>query len=205
MKSLSNSLSLIIPLLALLALVAVTQGGNTWRSSRAVASTPATAALSGAATVRVQAPSDPLVAGDLFTVTLGMQGLSAPLSAFQFDLTYDPTVLTLRFAEEGPLLSATGRMVVCPTAAIASGTLRLACASTGAKAGPTGDGILAVLTFEAVQAGDSDLTLSDLQLADDNRPPSTLSANAESSQVSIESSLPTPTPNSSIYLPAVFR
>jgi hypothetical protein len=141
------------------------------------------AATQGAALVTVLPPAGPVEVGALFTVTIAASLVDSPLSAFQFDLVYNPAVLAFRFAEEGPFLGAAGREVVCPEPAGNAGVVRLACASTGPGPGAVGDGILTVLTFEAAAEGVSDLTLSDGQLADTGRPPVLLPTTLQNGQV----------------------
>ena len=127
---------------------------------------------SGPATVSIQPSAGTVVVGERFTVTIRIDGLATPLSAFQFDLGYDPALVAPLGAEPGPFLPSTGRAVICPqpTTPI-TGTLRYACASTGRAGGPTGSGALATLTFVALGAGTSDLALSALQLPDTSIPP----------------------------------
>lgn len=112
------------------------------------------------AQVRVVAPVAPVLVGETFTVTVAAAQVDTPLSAFQFELSYDPLLLDFVHAAEGSFLSSTGRAAVCPTPAEGVGVVRLACASTGPMRGPTGEGALALLTFRARTDGESDLILA---------------------------------------------
>jgi hypothetical protein len=140
------------------------------------------------AVVSVLAPGDFVPSGSVFTVAIRAAHVIAPLSAFQFDLAYDPAVADLLYADAGPFLSATGREVVCPgLVEPAGGMARLACASTGQPRGATGEDTLAVLTFRAVGVGTSPLTLSNVQLPDDGRPPTLAPATLQNNVVTVES------------------
>jgi hypothetical protein len=151
-------------------------------------------------TVAVQPSVQTVGRGERFTITVEIAGLDSPLSAFQFDLTYDPVVIDLAGIDDGRFLSTTGRNAVCPQPAhLAGGTLRFACAAAGEAAGPTGSGPLAILTFTALNRGTSTLTLSGLQLPGDGIPPAPIAATAEGGEVEVSvAMLP-------FYLPMVFR
>lgn len=139
------------------------------------------------ATLRLAAPADPVPVGETFAVTVS--GLDARLSAFQFDLGYDATVI--RFAGLGPgaELKGTGRNIVCPQAAQLTREgdgVRLACATMGEAGGLSGSGELAVLTFVALEGGQTELTLSGIQLPSDARPPQLLAATGQGASVTVE-------------------
>jgi RHS repeat-associated protein/uncharacterized repeat protein (TIGR01451 family) len=150
----------------------------------AAAAPPPRPSSQGAASVTVQAPDESVQIGELFTVAVALAQLDAPLSGFQFDLAYDASVVAYVGRAPDRFLGATGRAIVCPPAdRPAPGSVRLACASTGPTRGPTGDGILAELTFRALHGGESDLTLSGLQLPDDQLPPALLGATIQKGHV----------------------
>ena len=68
--------------------------------------------------------------GETLTATVHASSLSAGLSGFQVDVSYDPAVLTPTASAPGSLLGATGRAVVCPPATHPSdGSVRFACAN----------------------------------------------------------------------------
>ncbi|HHN93197.1 MAG TPA: PKD domain-containing protein, partial [Anaerolineae bacterium] len=137
------------------------------------------------AAVRVQTSASLLGVGDTLVVTVTAANVESPLSAFQFDLTYNPSVLAYVGSEWGGFLESTGRAVACLDPIPAWGTVRLACASTGAEDGPTGGGVLAVLTFRTVSNGRSDLTPNNVLLPDTGRPPELQTATAEPASVSV--------------------
>src|SRR5262245_70593 len=68
----------------------------------------------GTAVVGIVAPDYALQIGDVFTVTVVAMAVDKPLSAFQFDLAYDPNLLDIVSTSSGAFLKTTGRNVVCP-------------------------------------------------------------------------------------------
>ena len=75
---------------------------------------------------------------------------AADLSAFQFDLTYDRTVITIDSVILGDFLGSTGRTVWDPlleTIDNDHGKLTFGAFSIGDAEGPSGDGILALITY----------------------------------------------------------
>lgn len=121
--------------------------------------------------VSVLAPIEPVQVGQIFSVTVAATQVDIPLSAFQFDLTYDPTIVAFLHASSSPFLGSMGRMVACPSPAEGEGVIRLACASTGEASGVTGSGDLTILTFTALAAGESDFTIDEVYFPTDARPP----------------------------------
>jgi hypothetical protein len=128
------------------------------------------AALHAAAqgtTVRIDVPLTP-VARDAgpFVASVVVQDVT-DLGAFQFDLTYDPTVLTPLDYKEGPFLGSSGRQVNCLPPTPNEGLLRWVCVTLGsAPEGPNGSGVLATVTFAPVAKGSSPVRLEGLILAD---------------------------------------
>lgn len=135
--------------------------------------------------VRVIVPPGAIDVDDVFTVTIRIADVLTPLSAFQFDLTYDPAILSFVYAEPGAFLGATGRQVICPLPATGAGAARLACVSTGPARGATGVGELLIVTFRALAEGRSNLNLSAVQLPDDGRPAALIPATAQGARVTV--------------------
>jgi hypothetical protein len=174
-----------------------------------------------AANLMVQAPAGPVAIGATFAVTVTATQPDAPVSAYQFDLSFDPARLAYRVAVAGAFLAGPGRDVVCPPVDAAAGVVRLACASTGPGPAAINGGLLAVITFEALSAGSSDLTLGNAQLANTGRPPALLPVTLQNGQVTVGAGgptatpTPTPTPTATattapssielLYLPLVLR
>lgn len=121
-----------------------------------------------AATV-VAAPNLVVGVGGNFGVAITIAN-SVDLSAYQFTLTYDPTLIEFVSAVNSPYLTSTGRTfggLVGPMGA--AGSITFGAFTTGAApAGPSGAGpnTLAVLTFHAKQAGVSPLALSATLVSD---------------------------------------
>ena len=151
--------------------------------------------------VSAVAPTDPVQLGETFAVALDIAQVDTPLSGFQLDLSYDPSILDFLAATEGAFLDTTDHQVVCPAVAQSPGHVRLACASIGAEDGPTGGGTLATLTFQARIEGESDLTLSNVLLPDGGCPPVLLDATLQDGSVIVG----TPLADYQVYLPLVLR
>jgi hypothetical protein len=117
--------------------------------------------------VRVELPSTQAVAvGESFTVSVVAQDV-ANLGAFEFDLSYDAGVLTPAGVKEGPFLASSGRQVECLPPRTQKGLIGLTCVSLGATPdGPSGSGVLAEVSFQAVAPGSSPLQFARLTLTD---------------------------------------
>lgn len=115
--------------------------------------------------------------GELVTVQVEVVDPGQPLSAFQFDLLFNPAILGLEDAVSGTFIGSTGRVVICPPEAIPEpGRLRMACATSGEAAPPSGSGLLAEITMRVHAPGITDLDLENTILADDGVPPAEIIA-----------------------------
>jgi hypothetical protein len=92
------------------------------------------------------------------------------LAAFQFSLSYDPSIIQYVGVKEGSFLGSTGREPQCTEPRIQPGqpeTLSFNCATLGppvslkGTAGPDGSGVLAEITFAPVGGGTTPLDLKD--------------------------------------------
>jgi hypothetical protein len=116
------------------------------------------------------------VVGPAETVTKGNENVLVQiavenadnLASFQFQLTYDPDVLQVAvdpqsntpLIQRGDFLGSTDREVVCPDPESQPGVLRMVCVTLRLEPeGPDGAGTLATVTFRAVGAGSTELTL----------------------------------------------
>lgn len=162
------------------------------------------AATAGAGTLTLVAPGGTVTVGDTVQVTVQMQGASGPVAAAQAEVVYDPAVLEFRSVAPAGFLSGTGRQVVCPPPAQSSGRAKFVCASAGASDGPTGNGTLVTLTFGAIGAGQSSLTLEGIALVNSSRPPAAISSSSQGAQLTVEAQTPVETTNS-LWLPQVNR
>lgn len=88
------------------------------------------------------------------------------LGSYDFTLTWDSAVLSFVSATNGSFLGSTGRTVTCPPPATGAGTVTFTCSTTGAIAGPNGDGVLATIEFGTVSGGTSPIALSGVSLDD---------------------------------------
>lgn len=155
------------------------------------------------ATVTVQPPTGSVLQGEHFTVAVKIAALATPLSAFQFDLSFDHLLLQSTGAEPGDFLISTGRSHICPKPSYpADDTIRFACATIGEAIGPTGDGNLAILNFTALDVGTSPLTISALQLPGPGVPPAQTPASLLGGEVTIISAGQS---DNTLYLPVIMR
>ncbi|MBI3957945.1 MAG: hypothetical protein HY328_03970 [Chloroflexi bacterium] len=166
--------------------------------------TSGVAATAGAGTLVLVAPTGQVTVGNTVQVTAQMQGVSGPLSAAQAEVVYNPAVLEFRSVAPAGFLSSTGRQVVCPPPAQSSGRARFVCASAGPNAGPTGSGPLVTITFGAVGAGQSNLSLEGISLINSSRPPAAISSSTQSAQVTVAPQAPVET-EIPLWLPLVNR
>jgi len=139
------------------------------------------------ATVRLEVPSkEPQVGAGSFDVSVLVDDVTN-LGAFEFQLTYDGNVVETEDAKEGPFLGSSGRRVQCLPPEMASGSLVFRCVTLGATPdGPTGSGVLAVVTFRPAGAGTSSLHFGRVVLTD---PPGTpFAAGTEDASLIVEES-----------------
>ena len=159
---LATSLLIVIP--ALLAIPHTTQGQGT--------------------IVRLEVPSkEPEAGAEPFDVTVLVDSVTN-LGAFEFELTYDGGVVKVEDVQEGPFLGSSGRRVQCLPPDIADSSVLLRCVTLGATPdGPTGSGVLAVVTFRPTSAGTSPLHFARVILTDP--PANTLPAEAEDAALTV--------------------
>jgi hypothetical protein len=147
--------------------------------------------LINAAVVNIQPHTQTVGLGETFNITVAITSLTTPLSAFQFDLGYDPGIVRFVGFAPGGFLASTGRSSVCPLPAFpGAGTVRLACAAAGKETGPLGNGNLLILTFTPLQTGTTPITLSSLQLAGPGLPPANITATTQGGTVIVVTEVP---------------
>jgi hypothetical protein len=125
-------------------------------------------AQDGQPRVLVQPPVEPIEEGGPdFQVNVVTENVEN-LAAFQFGLSYNPTILKYVAVEEGPFLGSTGREPKCLEPRLEQGkpeVLKFNCVTLGAPvsvggpAGPEGSGVLATVTFSPVGGGNTPLEL----------------------------------------------
>jgi general secretion pathway protein D len=145
-----------------------------------------------AQTVAVLPPSQSVFSGNPFSVDISISDVT-DLYAFQFDLGFDPQVINATGITEGPFLATGGPTFFLPgTVDNASGTIAFTADTLqGPIAGVSGDGLLAVATFEAFAPGSSELDLENLFFLDSTG--GGISVTIQSGEVSV---LATPEPPS---------
>ncbi|MBC8254744.1 MAG: hypothetical protein H8E35_12070 [Ardenticatenia bacterium] len=119
-----------------------------------------------AATLRLQSAS-PVASGKTFTVAVEIEG-ATDLGGFQFDIAFDPAVVQVEDVTLGDLLGSTGRSTtpLGPVIDNAAGAVTFGGFSFGDQPGPSGDGVLAVVTWTALGVGSSPLHLENVQVVD---------------------------------------
>jgi general secretion pathway protein D len=150
---------------------------------------PTTCSASGAVCVQPGATS--VLVGDSFTVGVVASGVT-DLGAYQFELDYNPAIVTVQSIANATFLGSTGRIVLCAAPIVASASVRLACSTLGPEppAGPSGSGVLAVVTFQAVGPGTSSLSLTNTELTTPSNGP--ISVSLISGSVTVSAATPTP-------------
>lgn len=120
----------------------------------------------------------------------------ADLGAYEFTLDYDPSIITVNSAANGPFLASTGRTVspLAPVIDNTAGTVTVAAFSLGATpAGPEGSGQIATIQVTAQADGVSALDLTSVSLLTTTN--ADLGATPEDSEITIGSEGPTATPS----------
>ena len=118
--------------------------------------------------LRVEAPSSAMT-GESFTVMVLIDD-PQNLGGFEFDLTFDATMLEVQNVELGDLLASSGRTSaqMGPVIDNSTGVISFGGYSYGNNAGASSNGIVAQITFRAIRAGNSALNIQQHLLADVN-------------------------------------
>jgi hypothetical protein len=107
----------------------------------------------------------PLDVGDSFTIDIVVDDATNPIAGAQWRLNYGPTVLKVTGSNWASWKLGSGLRV---EDALPDSDGSFYTASTGS--GASGDGVLQGLTLQAVASGQSDLTLSDVQVSVETNP-----------------------------------
>lgn len=112
--------------------------------------------------VKLEPPDIRASLGSTFTVGVVIEGI-IDLGGFQFDVTYDPSVVTVDDVRLGPFLGSTGRSVseIGPNIDNGAGVTSYGATISGTDPGPDGTGTLATITFHAAGLGSSSLRLNE--------------------------------------------
>jgi|GEM_PF-3288631 len=108
-----------------------------------------------------------VVVGETFTVDVLISGIEAtqPLNAFEFDIDYDPAILTaISIADAGFLPSPLGLPPLVVESDINPPDVNYALATIG-WGGGVGSGTLAAIVFQGIALGTSGLDLNDVILS----------------------------------------
>jgi len=126
-------------------------------------------AAAQAATVSIEPSSLTVGVGSAFDLNVDISGVS-DLFAFQFDVVFNPEVLSATSVIEGAFLPSGGTTAFVPgTIDNVGGEISVTADSlVGAVPGVSGDGVLATLHFAALATGTSDISLSNIILLDSN-------------------------------------
>lgn len=142
-------------------------------------------------------PSSAVVnVGDTFSLAIDVRKIT-DLFAYEFDLYFDPSILSAKNIDEGIFLSSGGSTSFVPgvidnragTISFTTDTLEKA------DTGVSGSGTLALITFTAIHAGGSAVGLSHLSLFDSKL--TDMGVTAQDAKVSVQ---PVPEPSSLILL-----
>jgi len=149
--------------------------------------------VSAGLTVRIEPASKSVQPGQAFTVSVMVDG-AVDLGAFQFEMRYDPAVVTASNVGLGLFLGSTGRTAQAIGSDVdnVAGLVKSAAFSFGDRAGPQGTGVLAVITLTAVGSGRSTLSLQNVLVTDTMA--NVLPASVRGGTVVVAAPTPTPTP-----------
>ncbi len=121
-------------------------------------------AFAGANSVYVVPFSASANTGDNFQIRINATTSTSDLHSIQFDVNYDPAVLTLSSVSEGAFLSSDGRVTIFNYSSFGSGLaddIYNARNTTYADSSPgiNGTGTIAILNFTAISVGSSNISL----------------------------------------------
>jgi general secretion pathway protein D len=121
----------------------------------------------GSATIAVTGPASITMINQTFNVAIQATTIT-DLYAFQFDVSFDPALLSASLVSQGSFLSGGGVTIFIPgTIDNTTGHITFVGSTlTGPIAGVTGSGTLGSITFTAKAPGVSQVSLSDLILLD---------------------------------------
>lgn len=117
--------------------------------------------------IRIQPSSSTVTTGSFFDVFVEISPVT-DLFAYQFDITFDPAIVSAVSISEGPFLATGGSTFFIPGSIDnTAGTITFTANSLlGALSGVTGNGTLADVQFSALSEGTSVIALSNVQLLD---------------------------------------
>jgi len=162
--------------------------------------TPTPTSSAGEVILRISPPARAVILGEAFTVDVVIDN-TVDLGSFEFELSYQPTVIYVKRVELGPFLGSTGRStgVVGPVIDNVAGRVSFGAFSFGSEPGPSGTGTLATIIFSTAGVGTSLLDLQNSQVTDTQGNPQ-LPLTEEDGVASIVSEM-----SYHAYLPCIMR
>jgi hypothetical protein len=120
-------------------------------------------------TLAVSPPMTNTTGGQLVSLDIDVSDISDPY-AWQFDVDFDPSIVSVVSISEGTFLASGGTTFFVPgTIDNSDGSISFnADTLIGALVGVDGSGTLATVEFNAIGAGDSAVTLNNIILLDSN-------------------------------------
>ena len=119
------------------------------------------------ATISIQPSVSTPTVGSIFDVPVNVSGVT-DLYAFQFDITFNPTILAAMMVNEGTFLQSSGGFFP-GLIDNGAGTISFTADSLiGSVPGVDGNGTLADISFQALTLGTSPIDLSNVVLLDSN-------------------------------------
>jgi len=132
----------------------------------ATATATATPSPSGSVSLAIEPANRNVHVNDTFTVDVAI-GAVENLGGFEFTLTYDSNLIQFNEASlDDSFLASTGRTFSATGPTQGNGTVTYGAFSLGANLGPSGDGVIATLTFTALTNGQSPIEFTDAQVTD---------------------------------------
>ena len=124
-------------------------------------------AMMAVSTIRVHNVLSEVALDDVFDVEIWIDD-AVDLGSFEFEMSYDSAVVHVQSAQMGALMVIPGRTTIPlgPNIDNIAGTLLYGAFTFGSGAGPSGSGVLAVVTLQAVGEGTSPLHLYDVTVTD---------------------------------------
>jgi general secretion pathway protein D len=152
------------------------------------------APVSAAPILSVSPTSSDLLIGDPFTLDVSVENVT-DLYAFQFNITFDPTVLRVDDVLEGAFLSSGGPTLFVPDINQMLGSLTFTASLIGPVSGVSGHGVLATLAFTTIAPGTGSVTLADVILLDSSLT-DIPDVSLQSGDVTVRERTPVPEPSS---------
>jgi hypothetical protein len=136
--------------------------------------------------------------GDTFSVDVNVTGVT-DLYAFQFDLTYNPALISALSVSEGPFLPTGGTTFFVPGTIdnVGGSVTDTADSLIGPIPGVTGDGVLATFQFVTLAPGTSDLSFANPIFLDSSFNDITANITFQNGSVTLGAELPEP----SVFVP----